>query len=398
MKYKRNILLDYMHTVFRSLNVTQGIWLIYLYTRGFTIFEIALFEGIFHLASILFEIPTGVIADILGRKTSRVLGILSYFIYIALILNTNSFGLIAVAFVFCGLSYVFESGAAEAIVYDTLIEMDQEDKYMKVNGVKEAIFQIAGFVALMISGVIAEVNQEYTFYLTGVFFLIALFMIFAMKEVPIKRERKTLLELFKNQFIVSSKTVIKNKRLFLIIVIGAMMAAPITTIFFFMQNYFDAQNVPLSLITVYIGLHAGASAIGGIFAHRLEKKYGERKILFFIPLFMTIAFWLILVDNIIVIPFILLGTLDSIFYVVLTDYINKIVSSEERATVMSFSGMTFSIVMIFVFTLIGLVIDVQDFRLAFMILAGIVTSFYFILLLVLKGNHMNDDVPQIKQQ
>ena len=389
MKYKKNILLDYMHTLFRSLNVTQGIWLIYLFNRGFSYFEIALFEGVFHITSLLFEIPTGVIADVLGRKTSRILGILSYFVYIAIILNSQSFGMIALGFVFCGLSYVFESGAAEAIVYDSLIEMNQEDKYMEVNGVKEAIFQISGFVALFVSGAIFDLNGAYNFYLTAFFFVIALIMIVSMREVPVERkEKKTVKEQLYNQFVVSSVTVMKNKRLFLLIIIGALMTAPITTIFFFLQNYFDFNGVPITVITMYIGLHAGASAIGGIFAYKLEKRYGETKILYVIPLLMAISFWLILIDKIILIPFILLGVWDSIFYVVLIDYINKMVSSEERATVLSFFGMSFSVVMIIVFTLIGYIINVVGFGVAFTVLAGIVTLFYLVLVVVVKGNHL----------
>ena len=389
MKYKKNILLDYMHTLFRSLNVTQGIWLIYLFNRGFSYFEIALFEGVFHITSLLFEIPTGVIADVLGRKTSRILGILSYFVYIAIILNSQSFGMIALGFVFCGLSYVFESGAAEAIVYDSLIEMNQEDKYMEVNGVKEAIFQISGFVALFVSGAIFDLNGAYNFYLTAFFFVIALIMIVSMREVPVERkEKKTVKEQLYNQFVVSSVTVMKNKRLFLLIIIGALMTAPITTIFFFLQNYFDFNGVPITVITMYIGLHAGASAIGGIFAYKLEKRYGETKILYVIPLLMAISFWLILIDKIILIPFILLGVWDSIFYVVLIDYINKMVSSEERATVLSFFGMSFSVVMIIVFTLIGYIINVVGFGVAFTVLAGIVTLFYLVLVIVVKGNHL----------
>lgn len=393
MKFKKNIILDYWHTLFRSFNLTQGIWLVYLYSRGFSIFEIALFEGIFHITSLLMEIPTGVVADVFGKKTSRILGVFSYLVYIIIILNSQEFGFIAIAFIFCGLSYVFESGAAEAIVYDSLIEMDMEDQYMKIGGRKEAIFQITGFIALIISGRIAFMNYDLNFFITGVFFIFALIVILMMKEVPIERKtgRLTFKEQLRNQFVVSTKTVLKDKRLFLLIIIGAMMSAPITTIFFMLQNYFDFQGVHLSIMTVYLGLHAGAAAVGGLIAHKLEAKHGEKKILYVIPFAMVVLFWLINIDSIIVIPFVLLGFVDSIFYVVLIDYINKIVSSEERATVLSFFGMAFSVVMIIVFTLIGYIVDQVSFSIAFMVLSIIVTLFYSILVFVLKGNHLDTD-------
>lgn len=398
MKYKKNILLDHFHTFFRSFNVTQAMWLIFLYSRGFNIFEIALFEGIFHVTSVLFEIPTGAVADMFGRKTSRIIGILFYFVYIAIIISADSFGFVALGFVFCSLSYVFESGAAEAIMYDTLIELEQEDSFMKFMGTKETIFQISGFLAMLVGGTIALLGYEMNFYVTGGFFLVALFMILSMKEVPIhNKERLSLKEQVKKQFVVSFRTVFKNKRLFLLIIVGAMMSAPITTVFFFYQNYFDLNGVPVVFITIYIGLHAGASAIGGVFASRLEKHFGEKRILYIVPLIMSISFWLILIPEITLAPFIVLGAVESVFYIVLVDYMNRMVSSEVRATVLSVFGMMFSLVMIVVFTVIGYIIEVASFSTGFFVLAVIVTVFYGILLFILRNNHLDEIDPTVQK-
>ena len=393
MKYKKNIILDHFHTFFRSFNVTQAMWLIFLFNRGFSIFEIALFEGIFHITSLLFEIPTGAVADMFGRKTSRVLGILSYFIYIAIIISANNFGLVALGFIFCSLSYVFESGAAEAIVYDTLIELEEKDSFMKFMGKKEVLFQVSGFLAMLVGGTIALISYEMNFFVTGGFYFIALLMILMMKEVPIhEQEKLSIKEQVKRQFIISFQTVFQNKRLFLLIIVGAMMTAPTTTVFFFYQNYFDGVGVPIYLITIYIGLHSGASAIGGVFASRLEKAFGEKKILYIVPLIISLSFWLILIPEITLIPFIILGVMDSIFYIVLVDYMNRMVSSDVRATVLSVFGMMFSFIMIIIFTLVGYVIDSINFETGFFVLAVIVSVFYAILLFILWNNHLAKNI------
>lgn len=390
--YKKNILLDHFHTFFRSFNVTQGIWMVYLWNQGFNLMEIALFEVIFHLTSILFEIPTGAIADMFGRKTSRILGILSYFIYIIILLTSKDFYVVSLGFVFCSLSYVFESGAAEAIIYDTMIHEEKEDKFMRFLGTKEAIFQIAGFISLFIAGKIASFSYSYNYFITIFFFIIALILIFNMKEVELeaKKEKIPLKDQVKNQFIISTKTVFQNKKLLLLIMISALMAAPVTTLFFFLQNYFDLNGVPIEIITVYLGLHALASAFGGVISHWVEKKLGERLILRVIPFLISIMFWLILYEKILVIPFVFLGVLDSIFYVVLTDYMNKLIGSEERATVLSFSGMSFSIVMVGLFGLVGYLVEYIDFHMAFMILAIIVTIFFVLLQFLLNNGNSKD--------
>ena len=124
-------------------------------------------------------------------------------------------------------------------------------------------------------------------------------------------------------------------------------------------------------------------------AYKLERKYKEKKILIFIPLFMIISFWLILVDSIIFIPFVILGFLDSVFYVVLGDYINRVIPSETRATALSFSGLAFSLIMIIIFPIIGLLGEIYSLKTSFFILAIVVTLFYLFLLRVLSKNHLN---------
>lgn len=394
MKFKKNILLDYLHTFFRSFNATQGIWLIYLYARGFSIFEIAIFEGIFHVTSLFLEIPTGAVADLFGRKTSRLIGIVMYLVYITILLNSTSFALVGLSFVFCALSFVFESGAAEALVYDSMIQTEETDTFMRFLGKKEFLYQVSGFLALVASGTIALLGYNWNFFVTGFMYVIAFVLILNMKEPPIENktqeEEKRVIILMKKQFVTSFKIVFQNKRLFLLLVIGSMMTAPVTSIFFYFQNYFDLTGVPIYLITIYIGLHSGVAAIGGLLAHKIDKKLGERKILFLVPLILTICFWFILIPSISINPFIILGLLDSIFYIVLVDYINRMVSSEVRATVLSVFGMMFSIVMIVLFTVIGYIIDTVSFEMGFLILAIIVTLFFVFSLFVIRGNHLED--------
>ena len=124
LRYKRNILLDYLHMFFRNTNFTHGIWVAFLLIRGFSLLDVGLFEMVFHIISLTMEVPTGVIGDLYGRKTSRLLGILMYFIYIAIILFSTNYLLIILAFIFCGISYTFESGSGDALVYDSLKEIE----------------------------------------------------------------------------------------------------------------------------------------------------------------------------------------------------------------------------------------------------------------------------------
>src|SRR5579885_2398525 len=55
-----------------NLTFTQAIWVIYLASRGYSPFAIGLFEMTFHLAKFVAEVPTGIFADLVGRRASLI--------------------------------------------------------------------------------------------------------------------------------------------------------------------------------------------------------------------------------------------------------------------------------------------------------------------------------------
>ena len=390
MNFKKNIKLDYLHTFFRNLNFTQAIWLLYLASRGFSLFEIGIFEMIFHITSLSMEVPTGMIADLFGRKFSRILGVLSYIVYIFIMIYSQNIILVGIGFVFCGLSYTLESGSGEALVYDSLQLMNQEDKFMKVNGRKEVIYQLVSSLSFFVGGYIAMVSYDLSFLTTLVAMLIALTIIVLMKETPIIKSemKKSFKILMSEQYKKTYQTAVENKRVMFLIIIGSMVAAPVTSIFFYFQNHLDLLGYDKGEIGLLLGAHALFAAIGGASAYKLEKKYNEKKILYFIPLLMVVLFWLVLIDSIVFIPFVLLGFFDSIFYVVLNDYVNKIIPSELRASILSVFGLVFSVIMIFIFPLIGFIGEYVNLKTSFLILAIIVSVFYIILLFILRGDYV----------
>jgi len=390
MNFKKNIKLDYLHTFFRNLNFTQAIWLLFLASRGFSLFEIGIFEMIFHITSLSMEVPTGMIADLFGRKFSRILGVLSYIVYIFIMIYSQNIILVGIGFVFCGLSYTLESGSGEALVYDSLQLMNQEDKFMKVNGRKEVIYQLVSSLSFFVGGYIAMVSYDLSFLTTLVAMLIALTIIVLMKETPIIKSeiKKSFMILMSEQYKKTYQTAVENKRIMFLIIIGSMVAAPVTSIFFYFQNHLDLLGYDKGEIGLLLGAHALFAAIGGASAYKLEKKYNEKKILYFIPLLMVVLFWLVLIDSIVFIPFVLLGFFDSIFYVVLNDYVNKIIPSELRASILSVFGLVFSVIMIFIFPLIGFIGEYVNLKTSFLILAIIVSVFYIILLFILRGDYV----------
>lgn len=122
-KLGQNIPKDYLFTFLSRFDLTHGIWMLYLASRGLTLFQIGIMETIYHISSFLMEIPTGAIADIYGRKVSRILGRLSTIIATLIMIYGGETIHFAISFFFVALGNNLESGAGEALIYDSLKEI-----------------------------------------------------------------------------------------------------------------------------------------------------------------------------------------------------------------------------------------------------------------------------------
>ncbi len=66
--YAANIGIHYLYTFFSNLNLTHGLWMIYLASRGFSLVQLGILEGVFHVTSFLMEVPHRAVADLWGRQ------------------------------------------------------------------------------------------------------------------------------------------------------------------------------------------------------------------------------------------------------------------------------------------------------------------------------------------
>ncbi|HEY3314784.1 MAG TPA: MFS transporter [Bacillota bacterium] len=65
-----NPALSYLYMVLFSMRFSEAFWVVYLSGRGLSFAMIGLLETVFHVASMLGEIPTGWIADRSGGRSA----------------------------------------------------------------------------------------------------------------------------------------------------------------------------------------------------------------------------------------------------------------------------------------------------------------------------------------
>lgn len=109
------------YTLCHNLSFDRGIFMIYLVYKGMSIAEVALWQSVLNMAMVVGEIPTGVIADKIGKKRALMIGnimIIGY--YILMVVSQSFVGFIIRAVMF-GVGATFVSGSDQAFLYDLVV-------------------------------------------------------------------------------------------------------------------------------------------------------------------------------------------------------------------------------------------------------------------------------------
>ena len=131
LNIKKQITRLYSSSILGQLSLS-GAWVAILAARGFSLAQIGFAETIFHIVSLLSEIPSGVIADVFGRKKSLIISCLMRIIGNLVMVLSNSFSMVCISFVFQAWNYNFASGSDDALKLTppTILSLEQSLEFI----------------------------------------------------------------------------------------------------------------------------------------------------------------------------------------------------------------------------------------------------------------------------
>ncbi len=360
-----------------------GINTIFLLNAGLSNFEAFLANAFFTLGQVVFELPTGIIADTFGRRVSYMLGAvtlaISTLLYLFMWQARGPFWGWAGASILLGLGFTFFSGALEAWLVDAL-------EATNFKGSLEGVFakgQIVGGIAMLTGsiagGVIAQLTNLGVPYILRAIILLINFAtaFFLMKDLgftPSKSKQpwKDIGKIFST----SLKHGLGNPP-----VRWLMLAAPFLMgvsfyIFYALQPFLlqlYGNNTAYAVAGMVAAISALAQIVGGIFSSHLRKLFSKRTSALLIGVFFSgiilifvgfvTNFWLALV---------LIFTWGIIFAAlapIRQAYINGLIPSAQRATVLSFDSLMGSSGGIFIQPVLGRVADSSSYASSFAVSA-----------------------------
>lgn len=409
LRLKRNVGLDYVHTFLSNMNMQSSIWVLYLAYCGMYLAQIGLLEGIYHATSIVCEIPSGAAADLLGRKRCMILSNICIAVSCVIMLFSKSFGCFAVSFVVQALGNNLNSGSEEALVYDSMKCLGQEEHYMRVYGRINVLIEVAQGLATVAGGVLAEFSYFWCYAACVVIAVLALLPVLWMAEPPQCGEaadtagegvedaaegtpaQRTTRETVKHHFAVSACILQKDVRIGKIIGFYSVVFAAHTLLFFYSQQYFadlGYNKVQISVIMLLVG---GASCLGALVSEKMYRWFGKKCL---IPETVIIAGAILCYGagkaDVAAAALMCAGFANAALYPIQSDSLNALIPSEQRATLISVDSMCFSIAMIVLFPLAGALADRWGLKTVLLLLGVILLLFLLTVFCIEKESFSSD--------
>ncbi len=181
---KKNILFIYILTFLHYSWFWSAIWVLF-YLRFTNYAGVGILETIMILTTVIGEIPTGAIADLLGKKYTLTLAMLFACVGNTIMGITPSFFFLTIGVIAASLGGVLTSGTTEALVYDSLLTTKDEKSYQKILGNISSIKMIALAISSIVGGFLYSISPGVPFIFVAFFQLLALISTLMLTEPPI---------------------------------------------------------------------------------------------------------------------------------------------------------------------------------------------------------------------
>ncbi len=370
LKINKQINLLYITSILGNLSIT-GAWVAILAARGFSLVEIGFAETVFHITSLIFEIPSGMLADRYGRKKMLLVSHVMAMIGNTIMVFSNGLGLVCLSFVFHALTYNFASGSGDALAYDSLKSVKQEAKYEKYASNQIIIYRVGTAVSTLCAGAALFMGYRLAYLISAITHVVTFLVTCGLVEVKLAIEGQQLPDTTKKPetdksvffcllkelvgFFIDSLLFLKdNPKAAKLMFANSFVGAVDILLLFFLQAKLSMTGISnwglgIALFVMEMGGIAGAKLI-------LKAKSVQYKRIFAVCT--AVVALGVFLEHSGLIPVMVLGGFssamaDDALQIRADARLQDMFPSKQRATLISISSFTFSVIMIVLSPLAG---------------------------------------------
>ena len=317
-----------------------------------------LIQCIFAVTVFIFEIPSGYIADMLGRKKTLTSAFFLSALGFSLFPFAKNLTHLIFAEIILGVGLSLSSGTDTALLYDTLEALKAKKPHVKALGKSLAFLSMGEGFASLISSLL--IYLSFTTYdlavASALCSWIPFFITFFLFEPPRRRMDNDHKENVKYIF----KRLFKQSKLLRLIVFNIIFSFSGTLFAVWMfQKYWENLGIPLFYFGLLWALTNFTVSLSGRYAHKLEKIWGSAWVVTFIGLLPVVGYFGIsFVEHTSgFLVCLLFQICRGVGQVILKDALNKRVTGDFRATANSISQMGARVFFTVLGPLLGFYID-----------------------------------------
>jgi len=367
-----------------AASLIWGINTLFLLDAGLNNIEAFAANAFFTAGFVIFEIPTGVVADLRGRRTSYLLGavtlIIATLLYLLMWKIRAPFWAWALSSILLGLGFTFFSGAVEAWLVDALAASGFKERLEAVLAKGEIVEGAAMLSGSVAGGLLAQATNLGVPYLLRAGMLVLTFVLafLLMKDLGFTpASGKSPFSEIKGIVRASIDHGLRYRP-----VRWIMLAAPFTggvTIYAFyaMQPYLlelYGDKTAYGVAGLAAAIVAGAQIGGGLLVPLIGRIFARRTSVLLACEALSVLVLLIvgLVPNFwaVVSLLVLWGLMFAAMMPIRQAYLNALITSEQRATVLSFDSLFGSTGGVVIQPVLGKAADVWGYPVSYIFSAG----------------------------
>lgn len=341
----------------------------FFFAKGLNMTEIMFLESMFLAGNILFEVPTGILGDRIGRKWSIICGaVLSLVAWIPWFLAEGMF-LFAVSYFIAGIAIAFQSGSDQALIYDTLRESGRERDMQRFMGRYLGSMTLGTAVAALVGGFLASAHDldrfRDLFLATAMAQAIGAFVLLSLRDPPHspegarrEHEPQRMFRLFHDGL----HLLLHNRSLQKICLLYIVTMPFSYVLIYVFQPYFVLAEVPFAWFGVAVFFASLFSLGAKMYAYKIEQWAGVDRgtmILTLLPGFLWLLMAFIIHPVFSVLLYIFNDASGNARDPVFADYVNRHIESRNRATVLSAISLMAGIYAMLLRPVIGYITDMR---------------------------------------
>jgi predicted MFS family arabinose efflux permease len=268
MKPNTFIRLFYIFQFFFDFIFIYAVEKLFILSRGMNLTQIGILLFLWSVMSLLFEVPTGILADRWSRRKMLILSGLFFSTCYTIWIFSNSFSIFLLGFMFRTLGATFASGTLQAYLFDYLKSHDLSNDFEKILGKGNALRTLGIGTAVAFGGFFSQISYNFALIASAISILTISVIAFLWPEI--KPITPTGEENYWHFLRNSIDTVRKSRVLLKIVLFSAIVLAIFANLEEFNDVYLKFLGFPNSIIGLIFAVATIGQSIASFYAHKFK--------------------------------------------------------------------------------------------------------------------------------